>query len=88
MKTKKNRLIQYRLSEDEYQEDLKRATKAGMSMSDYGRALRQQGTINIVDNGQAIMREICTIHASLGGDELVSREIVEEGLQKLCLLLK
>lgn len=88
MKTKKTRIVQYRLSEEEYQEDLKRATQAGMSMSDYARALRQQGTINIVDNGQAIMREICSIHASLGGEDLVSRDLVEEGLQRLCLSLK
>ncbi len=88
MKPKKTELLQARVSKEERQEINQYLEESGMNLSTLIRTCIRQQPLQVVDNGQAIMTEICTIHASLGGEELVSRDLVEEGLQKLCQLLK
>ncbi len=88
MSDNRNKTVQVRLNQSEHQEVQNRAKQSGLSTSDYIRAILSQGEVQVVDHGRELIREICSLHASLGCEDWVSREVVEKGMQKLCHILK
>ena len=85
----KNKIIQARVSDAEYQLVQTRCAECGMSSSVYFRTLLSGAELRPMANQQEIMRELCGILTVLNQMERTTEiDEIREGVNRICRCLK
>lgn len=85
----KNHMVQVRISDEEFLTLRENCTKAGMSSSEYMRALMSNVELQAMDNKREIMNEACKMFTVLNQmADTPEKNKLMEGVNQVCRFLK